>query len=99
MHAAIEAARLFNPTEEHPNLVLCGIPDEMRLVVEKRRVEQASLPCFPFYESDMDGELTAIAVGPLREEADRRLLRKHNLLTGDALCGRSPSNSPKQACG
>lgn len=77
-HAAIEAARNLPPGEEHPHLVLCGIKNLGKLEFQLEKLCAQGLSCFPFYESDLDGELTAFSIGPLRGEA-RRHLSKYKL--------------------
>lgn len=78
-HAAIEAARHIPLDEEHPHLVLCGIKHLAKLECQLEKLSTLGLPCYPFYESDLDGELTAFSIGPLRGEA-RCHLSKYKLL-------------------
>jgi hypothetical protein len=82
-HAAIEAARHIPAEDEHPHLVICGVPDEATLVREQARLESFDLRCFPFYEADRGDELTALSIGPLREPSARRRLSRYQLLKGE----------------
>lgn len=82
IHAAIEAARCFSPDQEHPHLVLCGVPDEATLIREYNQLDEAGLPCFPFFEADRGDELTAVSIGPLREPSARRRLSHYTLWKG-----------------
>jgi hypothetical protein len=79
MHAAIEAARGLQG--DHPHLVLCDV-EGIRLQVELERLQEFGLPCFPFYEPDLQNQLTAVAVGPLISDSERRRMRRFCLLKG-----------------
>jgi len=50
--------------------------------MELARLKSFKLPCFVFYEPDLGGELTSIAIGPLRGR-DRKRMKKYKLLEKD----------------
>lgn len=86
-HAAIEATRHFlTPDAEHPHLVLCGIASEVQLSNALARAQACGICCKPFFESDLDGQLTAFATEPLSGIA-RNHFRRYNLLQVRALEG------------
>ena len=79
-HAAIAATLAFGePHLTHPNLVVCGIPDEAALVAEFNRLKALGVPCCEWREEDLGGQATAVATGPL-EGAARNPLRGYRLL-------------------
>lgn len=79
-HAAIEVARKhISPDEEHPHLVLCGVGSEIQLSNAYSKLKAHGVVVEPFYEADLDGQLTAIASEPIFGE-QRRLFRRYNLL-------------------
>lgn len=79
-HAVIEATRLFVTSEQtHPHLVLCSIQDEEALKREAIRFEAYNIKFVPFYEPDLNNQLTAIATAPIAGD-DRRVCRRYNLL-------------------
>lgn len=78
-HAAVEAARAFPDSEDHPHLVICTVPNLRCLEIALSRLSERGLQCFPFVEPDLGGELTAFATSPLRGR-QRRHLAKYNLM-------------------
>ncbi len=63
------------------NLVVIGIKDEARLRACLYRLGELHIRCRPFFEPDLDNQLTAIATEPLLEDAPvRRELRRYQLL-------------------
>lgn len=60
-------------------MVLCSIRDEQRLTAELIRLTDLGFDCFPFYEGDLNGSLTAVAVGPVTGE-NRTYFRSYQLL-------------------
>jgi hypothetical protein len=84
-HACIEVARyLLAPSDEHPHLVLFGIPSEKRLLHILRRLQSLGIECKPFRDSDFGDELTALATEPVRC-ARRRFFRKYQCLQPKAV--------------
>ena len=76
-HAAIEVARAFIlPDAVHPHLVICGVPDEIDLLLQQSRLHEAGIRFKPFYDY---GECTAIATEPLYD-SNRRLFKACRLL-------------------
>ena len=79
-HASLEAARSFlSPHQEHPYVIVCGLPDEFALVRSHERLSQSGIRCSAFHEPDLDGQLTAIATEPVFRK-QRRLFRNYRLL-------------------
>jgi hypothetical protein len=97
-HACLEAARALLPSEqEHPHLVVCGVPDEVRLGTCLDRLRRAGVRFRAFHEPDLGGALTAAATEPVRG-AQRLLFRDSQLLRGggeDEAPG-SPSSYPSE---
>jgi hypothetical protein len=81
-HAAIEAARHFlTQHDNHPHLVLLGVADETELRRAATLISSIGIRISPFYEDDMDGQLTAVASEPVSGTA-RRPFRRYRLLQG-----------------
>ena len=79
-HACIEVARRsISPSEEHPHLVLIGVPDERRLDALRQTLEDHQVKHSCFYEPDQNNELTALATAPVASDI-RHLFRKYQLL-------------------
>ena len=78
-HAAIEAARLFLPTD-HPHLVLCRVASERELLAAADRLERAGIRFALFREPDRNNEATALATEPLCARR-RRVLARYPCLT------------------
>ena len=79
-HAAIEAARyLIPPQIEHPHVIICGVGDEMNLKKEASHLSLFGIKYKPFYEADIDNQLTAIATEPIYGK-DRKHFKKFKLL-------------------
>lgn len=59
--------------------MLCGVRDERRLTAELVRLTDLGFECFPFFESDVGGKLTAFATEPITGD-DREYFRKCQVL-------------------
>jgi hypothetical protein len=78
IHAAIEGTSLFGKPEPHPNLILCGIKDEVSLKNQIKIIESCGIRCASFYEPDLGNQLTAIASEPIYGD-QRKVFRKLQL--------------------
>lgn len=76
-HAAFEAASLAS-YKEHPSIIVCGVKNEDKLKQELSRVETLGLIHKPFYENDLDNQLTSFCV--VVPDDQRHLMRKLQLL-------------------
>ncbi len=82
-HSSIEAARYFDARCEHPYLVLVGISNEEKLHRCLEKIRSQGIVCYPFYESDLDGELTAFATEPISADQKHIFKRFQLLKTSD----------------
>lgn len=89
-HAAIEVGRQISPEREHPHLVVCGIDSEFHLNRELSKIQAMGIRCYPFYEPDIGGQLTAFATEPLSGAA-RRYFRRFQLLAPGGVSAESVS--------
>lgn len=79
-HAVLAATNTYGkPHVTHPNLVLCGVPDEASLAAAFNRLKEAGVACVGWYEEDLKDSLTAVATGLLRGK-ERKPLKKFQLL-------------------
>lgn len=80
-HAAIELYRQQGHviSEQHPHLVLCGVPNEGVLLNLFRKIRSLHIPVVMFREPDLDDSVTAIATGLIDQE-DRKHFRSLKLL-------------------
>jgi hypothetical protein len=79
-HAAIEASRWLIPLDiEHPHVIICGIDNQSKLNQAISKIKEADIRYQPFYEADIDNELTAIATEPVYGEK-RGIFKRYNLL-------------------
>lgn len=85
-HAAIEAAPLLSPEDDHPHLVVLGVKSELALRNALRRLQQHGIRCKPFFESDLGDQLTSFATEPLNGDS-RQLFKKYQCLQDDRLVG------------
>jgi hypothetical protein len=75
-HAAIEASRQFLlANSEHPNLVLCGVGSEVRLLAAADHLFRNGVRHALFREPDRANEATALATEPLSGERRHALDR------------------------
>jgi hypothetical protein len=80
VHGAIAATHAFGePTQPHPNLVICTVPDERSLIESFEQLKAAVVPCCLWREEDLDNSATSIGTAPLRGKY-RRALRRYRLL-------------------
>lgn len=81
-HAVLAATNTFigSAAVTHPNLVVCGVPDETALGDVFNRLKETGVPYCSWTEDDMGGSLTAIATGILRG-GERKPFRRFKLLT------------------
>ncbi len=79
-HAAIEIARShIHPEAEHPSVIICGVDNKFKLEKYLDHFRSLDIICKPFYESDLDGQLTAFASEPVGEH-QRHLFKRLQLL-------------------
>lgn len=79
-HAAIEVARSFSEELEHPSvIIICGIDNEYKLQKQLEHYQSQGIQCKPFYEADLDNQLTSFATEPVFGET-RRLFKHLQLL-------------------
>lgn len=76
-HACIVAGQNID-AECQPYLVVFGIRNEVKLRAVMEKVRE-TCKVYPFYESDLNGQLTAFATEPLSSEAKEHF-RKYQLL-------------------
>ena len=76
----MEAARSFLPSGEvHPNVIVCGLPDERALNHCVAHLAQLGVRHRAFREPDLSGQLTAVATEPV-PRGRKRLFRQYRLL-------------------
>ena len=76
-HACIVAGQNIG-AECQPYLVVFGIRNEAKLRAVMEKVRE-TCEVYPFYEADLDGQLTAFATQPLDQTA-KDVFRKYQLL-------------------
>lgn len=77
-HAAIELLRRSEEhCDEHPHLVILAVPDLDQLLAAQSRLAKC-IRTTPYYEPDLDNQLTALAAGPLYD-SDRVFFRHYKL--------------------
>lgn len=76
-HAVFEAVspESFKPPQVHPNVVLCEVKDERRLVQLAEKLEKEGVRCALFQEPDRGDEYTSLATEIVY--GHRRLLFKN----------------------
>jgi hypothetical protein len=79
-HAMIEIARssLLGSNLEHPSVILCGVINEDKLQQQLNFYQSQGIICKPFYEADLDNQLTAFATEPIFGE-QRKLFKRLQL--------------------
>lgn len=78
-HAAIEVAKSsLGSILEHPSVILCGVDNESKLQQQLDFYQENGVICKPFYESDLDNQLTAFATEPVYGEK-RKLFKRLQL--------------------
>jgi len=94
VHAAIEAARHFLPTDHpHPHLVLCRVSSERDLFAVADRLDRLGVRFQLFREPDRVGEATALATEPLGPERRGPLARYPCLTRADLVA--APETEPE----
>lgn len=85
-HAVFEAvsAKSFKPPQVHPNIIICEVPDERRLVQFAEKLEKAGVRCALFQEADRGDEYTSLATEIVY--GDRRSLFKNLQLMQERKC-------------
>jgi hypothetical protein len=78
-HAVIESVMQTPPQGTHPNVIVCAVRDERRLLGLARRLSQEGVAFRVFSEPDRGGECTALATETVRGER-RRVFRALQLL-------------------
>lgn len=80
-HAVIEVSRhgLIPFDREHPYVVVFGVRNEEQLINALRRISRLGINCKPFYESDLDGQITAFATEPVSGDS-RRYFKNYQCL-------------------
>ena len=82
-HAVIEAVQSTPPeTDEHPNVIVCAVRDERRLISLAGRLARDGIAFQVFSEPDMGGQATALATETVRGDR-RRAFRNLRLLSAD----------------
>jgi len=85
-HAAIETARFLSPTLDHPHVIIAGAENEEKLQKCLKQIEFQGIICKPFFESDLNGELTAFATELISADK-KQIFRKFQLLkASDFMC-------------
>ena len=79
-HAVIESTLLSPPKPPHPNVIVCAVRDERRLVSLAGRLAREGIAFHIFQEPDRGDEYTALATETVRGER-RRIFRNLQLLT------------------
>ncbi len=75
-HAALEFERQHpGKFQDHPHFVVCAVTEQ-----ELNSLKTIDLPQVSFYEEDLGGQLTSVAIGPVSEE-QRKQFRNFKLLT------------------
>ena len=85
-HAAIEAAPLLSPEDDHPHLVVLGVKSELQLRNALARLTRHGIRCKPFYEDDLGNQLTSFATEPISGDS-RQLFKSYQCLRDDSLVG------------
>ena len=85
-HSVIELARnsLIPSDVDHPYVVVLALKNEEQLLNAFRRISGFGIKCKPFYESDLDGQMTAFATAPVSGNS-RRYFQKYQCLQGGAV--------------
>ena len=78
-HAAIEGSTLLSSEDDHPHLVVLGVKSEIQLYNALQRLSDNGIRCKPFYESDLDGQLTSFATEPIHGDS-RQLFKNYQCL-------------------
>lgn len=79
-HAVIEAVQSTPPeTDKHPNVIICAVRDERRLLSLAARLARKGIAFQVFSEPDMDGQRTALATEVVYGDR-RRAFRNLRLL-------------------
>jgi len=79
-HAVIEAVKATPPENEHPNVIVCAVHDERRLISLAGRLARDGITFRVFNEPDMDGQATALATEIVSGDR-RRAFRNLQLLS------------------
>ena len=81
IHAILECSRnsLIPSDGEHPYVVVLGVRNEEQLINALRRISGFGIKCKPFFESDLDGQMTAFATEPVSGDS-RRHFQKYQCL-------------------
>jgi len=97
-HAVIEAVKSTPPleTDGHPNVIVCAVRDEQRLISLAGRLARDGIAFRVFEEPDMGGQATALATETLRGDR-RRAFRNLQLLSAqEDKGGRTMETQAKQ---
>lgn len=87
-HAAIEVARShLDSSLDHPSVILCGVDDEAKLQKQLDFYQNQGILCKPFYEADLDNQLTAFATEPIFGERRKLFKRLQLCKTSDFVKG------------
>lgn len=81
-HAIWQSSQANRDLADHPHFCLCAVKDENRLKHDFNKLQEKNIKLYPFYESDLDNQLTAFATGPI-SGADRWHFRNFQLLKGE----------------
>lgn len=95
-HAVIEAVQSTPPeTDETPNVIVCAVSDERRLLSLAARLAREGIAFQVFSEPDMDGQRTALATEVVRGTR-RRAFRNLRLLRAQEDKGGNTMETQKQ---
>lgn len=83
-HAVAEAAALFLAPEQiqHLHIVACGVKNEAALRKSQEKIQQQSIRCRTFIESDLNDQATALATEAVYAE-QRHIFRPYQLLKSE----------------
>lgn len=81
-HAVLEHARHFTSTQEHPYVIVLGVPNELAIERIKDKLDSEQIPNILFREPDLGGKITSVAAGPVYGSA-RKFFRHFKLLKGE----------------
>jgi len=88
-HAIIELARnsLIPSDGDHPFVVALSVRNEEQLINALRRISGFGIKCKPFFESDLDGQMTAFATEPQSGDSRRHFQKYQCLRNVDCVQG------------
>lgn len=80
-HATLQMAMNVKKFEEHPHLIIIGVPNEDHLVRAENIFIKGNIKSYMFVEPDMNCTITGFATEPISEDHEiRKKLRNYKLL-------------------